>query len=142
MLPVTLTLAGAAALINIWLIVRVAQVRRRENISVGDGGNEALLRRMRAQANFIEFAPLVLILIALIEMAIGASVWLYLVGGAFLLARLFHAIGMDGNKKARVVGMLVSLVVLFTLAVWALALPYTLPHPIKIDDNMVAEPLG
>ena len=35
-LPITLTIAGAAALINIWLMIRVGQVRTSEEVSVGD----------------------------------------------------------------------------------------------------------
>ena len=56
-LPATLCLAAACALVNFWLGMRIGKIRHAESISVGDGGNEALIRRMRAQANFIEQAP-------------------------------------------------------------------------------------
>ena len=46
-LQTTLCLAAAAALINFWLGFRIGQVRGATKISVGDGGNEQLLRRMR-----------------------------------------------------------------------------------------------
>lgn len=75
-LPISLTTAGAAALLNLWLAIRIGQVRTREKISVGDGGNEALMRRMRAQSNFVEFTPFVLILIALLELGTGTTTWL------------------------------------------------------------------
>jgi uncharacterized membrane protein YecN with MAPEG domain len=68
-LPVTLSTAAAAALLNIWLTIRVGMVRRATGISVGDGGNEALIRRMRAQLNFIENAPVVLVMVGGIELA-------------------------------------------------------------------------
>ena len=55
-LPITLTIAGAAALINIWLMIRVGQVRSSEKVSIGDGGNENVIRRMRAHSNYIESA--------------------------------------------------------------------------------------
>ena len=48
------------------LMYRVGQIRIRKNILLGDGGNDLLLSRMRAHANFTENAPLALIgLIAL-----------------------------------------------------------------------------
>ena len=58
-LSITLTVAGAAALLNIWLMIRVGQVRTSEKVSVGDGGNEKVIRRMRAHSNYIETAPFV-----------------------------------------------------------------------------------
>lgn len=124
-LPITLTAAGAAALINIWLAIRCGQVRTKEKISVGDGGNEALTRRMRAHSNFVEFTPFVLILIALIEMANGTSTWLWAVSGLYMIARLAHAFGMDGNDKARGAGILITMLTLVGLAVYAISIPYT-----------------
>ena len=62
-LTTTLSLAAAALLINFWLSMRCGKLRMSEKILHGDGGNEALMRRMRAQSNFIENAPLVLIMI-------------------------------------------------------------------------------
>ncbi len=41
-------------------------------VGSGDGGNEALIRRMRAHANYGENAPIVLILLALLELAGGS----------------------------------------------------------------------
>ena len=43
-LPVTLSAAAAAAIINIWLMIRVGQIRSAEKISVGDEDNESLIR--------------------------------------------------------------------------------------------------
>ena len=72
-LPITLTLAGAAAVINIWLGWRVGQKRISQKVSIGDGGDPAVVCRMRAHANFVEYTPFVLILIGLIELADGVS---------------------------------------------------------------------
>ena len=96
-LPITLTIAGAAALVNIWLMIRVGQVRSSEKISVGDGGNEKVIRRMRAHANFGESIPIVLILIAAIELASGSPTWLWTVSGVYMLGRVAHGVGMDGG---------------------------------------------
>lgn len=125
-LPITLTITGAAALINIWLMIRVGQVRSSEKISIGDGGNEKVIRRMRAHSNFIESAPFVLLLVAGIELALGSSLWLWIVGGVFLLGRVAHGIGMDNARfaKGRVVGTIITILVLLGLAIAAIAVPY------------------
>ncbi len=121
LLPVTLSSAAAAAIIAIWLSVRVGQVRTSEKVSVGDGGNEKVIRRMRAHANFVENTPLVLILIAAIEMADRGAVWLPYVAGLFMLGRVAHGIGMDGSafKQGRMIGTLVTMLTMLGLAIVA-----------------------
>ena len=120
LLPTTLSLGAAALLINFWLGMRCGQIRSAEKISVGDGGNELLMRRMRAQLNFVEQVPLVLVLIAAIELAGKGGLWLAPLGGLFLLGRIAHAIGMDGNFKAgRPIGMLTGMVLQLALVVVA-----------------------
>ncbi len=117
-LPATLTAAAAAAIINIWLSIRIGAVRKASGISVGDGGNEALSRRMRAQLNFAENVPIVLVLIAVIELAGAGGGWLPYVAGLFMLGRVAHGLGMDGGSKqwARVAGTLTTMLTLLGLA--------------------------
>jgi uncharacterized protein len=95
MLPVTLCLTAAAALINLWLVMRIGRLRHSEKIAVGDGGNPKLISGMRAQANFVENVPLVLLLIAGIELAGKGGTWLAIVGALFMLSRIAHPLGMD-----------------------------------------------
>ena len=119
-LPVTLCLAAAAALVNIWLGIRTGKLRGVHKISVGDGGNEQLLRRMRAQSNFIEQTPLALALVAAVELAGKGGQWLAPAAGVFILGRIAHGIGMDGNFNAgRGIGMLTSMLFQLALAVVA-----------------------
>lgn len=120
-LPTTLTLAAACAVINLWLSVRIGAVRRAHSISVGDGGNELLERRMRAQLNFAENTPLVLILIAAIELTAKSDAWLAFVGAAYAIGRVLHGFGMDGGalQRGRMVGTLISMLVLLGLAMVA-----------------------
>ena len=120
-LPTTLATAAAAALINFWLANRVGRVRIKEKISVGDGGHEGLSRRMRAQLNFAENTPFVLVLIAAIELAGRGGLWLSLVGGAYMLARVLHGLGMDGGSLGwgRTVGISVTMLTHAVLSVTA-----------------------
>lgn len=128
-LPITLTIAGAAAILHIWLSLRVSALRRPLKIGVGDGGNEMLLKRMRAHANFAENMPIFLILLGLVELAAGASLWLWGAGIVFILARISHALGMDrpGANLLRVAGIALTWLVLLALAVLAIYLAYTSP---------------
>jgi uncharacterized protein len=125
-LPITLTIAAAAALINLWLGARVSQLRLRHKVSMGDAGNLQLAARMRAHANFVEYTPFFLILLALVELSQGSKMWLWGVAIAYILARLAHPFGMDRKapNKLRMIGILLTWAVLLGLAVYALAIPY------------------
>lgn len=130
-LPIALLLAAACTLVNIWLGFRISRVRQREKVWVGDGGSESLIRQMRAQANFIENAPLVVVLAALIELCAGTGAWLAIIAALFVVARLFHPIGMDGWRPGRMIGAGVTLLVQLLLAVWAIAIPIVAHHDLK-----------
>jgi uncharacterized protein len=126
-LPITLTIAAGAALVNIWLMVRCGQARTKGKVSIGDGGDEFLIRRMRAHANFVESTPFALILIAALEATKGSPNWLWYVGIAFIFGRLAHGLGMDGGtfEKGRMVGTLITFLTLIGLAGYALWGVYT-----------------
>ncbi|HEY6661979.1 MAG TPA: MAPEG family protein [Sphingomicrobium sp.] len=120
--PVTLATAAAAVFLNIWLGSRIVGKRREHGVKIGDGGNEAVLRRMRAQANFIEHAPFFLILLGGLELSGANRLALGAIAAAFILARIAHGIGMDGPHvyRWRSVGMIVSALAGVLLALWAL----------------------
>lgn len=125
-LPMTLTMAAASTLINVWLGMRVGQMRAAHKCSIGDGGHQPLIARMRAQANFVEYAPFFLILLALLELARGQPIWLWAVASLFILARILHAFGMDrppGNRL-RMIGAMCTGLVLIVLTVYAIVLVY------------------
>ena len=121
LLPATLTAAAACALVNIWLSIRIGRVRTAQKISIGDGGHDLLSRRMRAQLNFAENTPLVLILLAGIELAGKGGAWLLPLGGLYALGRVAHGVGMDGAalEKGRMIGTLTTMLTLLGLAVVA-----------------------
>ena len=122
-LPTTLCLTAAAAVVNIWLAIRIGKLRGSEKVSVGDGGSEPLIRRMRAQANFIEQTPLTLLLVAGVELAGKGGQWLAPACALFIIGRIAHAYGMDdGFKPGRGIGMLTAMLfqlVLIVVAVMA-----------------------
>ena len=120
-LPITLTIGAAAAVLHIWLAARVSQLRSRHKVSIGDAGNEALIRRMRAHANYGENLPVVLILLALLELAGGDARILWGAAILFILSRILHAFGMDRRSPSRLraFGMIGSTIALVLLAGYA-----------------------
>lgn len=120
-LPVTLAAAAAAAVLNIWLGIRIGAVRTALKISIGDGGSEALQRRMRAQLNYVENTGFVLVLLAGIELAGTGGAWLAYVAGVYFLGRIAHGFGMDGGKwgMGRTIGTVVTMLVQLGLVVVA-----------------------
>ena len=123
-LPITLTSAAAAALINIWLALRVGQLRLATKTVHGDDAGGPLTRRMRAQLNFVENTAFVLILIAAIELAGNGGLWLSITAGVYMLARVAHGIGMDGEGATlpRRIGVIVTLVTQLFLAGYAVGI--------------------
>ena len=143
-LPITLTIAAAAAILHIWLSLRVSRLRRPLKIGFGDGGNETLLRRMRAHGNYAENMPIFLILLALLELAGGDRMILWAAAIAFILARLLHAFGMDrpGANWMRVSGISLSWLVLLGLGAYAISIAYRAPPihgGIQIGPGRTAE---
>lgn len=117
-LPVTLTAAAAAAIINIWLSIRVGQLRIKHKVSIGDDAGGPLTARMRAQLNFVENTAFVLILIAAIELSGRGTPWLAYVAGIYMVARVAHGVGMDGGAlaKGRSIGVIVTMLTQLGLA--------------------------
>lgn len=120
-LPVTLTAAAAAAIINFWLAIRVGQMRVKHKVSIGDDAGGPLTARMRAQLNFVENTVFVLVLIAAIELAGKGGSWLSIVSAIYMLGRIAHGLGMDGGKfaRGRSIGVIITMLTLLGLAVVA-----------------------
>jgi uncharacterized membrane protein YecN with MAPEG domain len=120
---VTMLYAGLAALMLLVLSFRVIAVRRDARVGLGDGGIERLQQRIRAHANFAEYVPLALILMALIETSRVPSWPLHLIGIALLAGRAVHAWSLSAeNLMGRTVGMSLTFAVLVVSAVWALTI--------------------
>lgn len=96
-LPITSALAGFAAIFLVLLSLPVALRRRATKLSAGDGGDEAFNRKIRAQANYIEYVPLAIIAIGLVEMNGGSQAMVCGLAATLAAARLLHAFGLWSN---------------------------------------------
>jgi uncharacterized membrane protein YecN with MAPEG domain len=123
-LVTSLIIAVALAVVNLWLSIRTGQARQVAKVSVGDGDNPLLKARMRAHANFIEYVPMALILMALIETFGGKGQLLWLFGIALVIGRLLHPFGMErpSPNPFRITGILLTYLVTVGLIVWAVIL--------------------
>ena len=112
---ITALYAGLLALLLVALSVNVIRMRWQYRQGLGDGGHQALARAVRVQGNFIEYAPLGLILVGLLELA-GFYPWVVHVLGVSLVAgRIAHGWGLnqsDGPSIGRALGMFLTFSVL------------------------------
>lgn len=82
------------------LMLNVGLSRNKTGTSLGDGGDEVLLRKIRRHGNLTENAPIFLILLALLELVGGSTVAVLGLAIVFVVARLSHAIGLSGGPIA------------------------------------------
>lgn len=106
-LPITALYAGLQALLLVPLSFNVVRNRLRAKVPLLDGGDEQLRRAIRVQGNFIEYVPVALVLMMLVELN-GAPHWaIHIFGLVLFVGRLFHAYGLgreSGPSFGRLVG--------------------------------------
>jgi len=117
---ITALYAGLVALLYLALSYNVVLARRSRKVSVGDGDDKLVRKRMRTQANCAEYGPLGIVLLALAEMQ-GMSFWLVHLFGATLLAgRIAHAYGFGSTPQVvpfRKLGMYLTFAMIAATAV-------------------------
>ena len=107
MLPVVSTVAALAAVALVAMSMAVSLRRKKVGVSIGFGDDVALMRRIRAQGNFIEYVPLALIVLALLEYRQVPAAWLWVVAVLLIAGRCLHYAGMlSGTLLLRVPGMI------------------------------------
>ena len=112
-----------AGLLVFWfLVLSIRVIRRRgsEKIALGDGGNSGMLRLIRAQANFAEYVPLALLLMAIMELSHFSIYLLHGMGVTLLVARLLHGYSLSFTNQfmfGRVAGAGLTFLVLAVAAV-------------------------
>jgi uncharacterized membrane protein YecN with MAPEG domain len=87
--------AGLIGVLAVLLTVNVGRLRTAKKIFLGDGGDKEMLSAIRAHANLIEFAPLVLLLIWAMHGPFGHRMP-DILAVLFVIARWLHAGGMLG----------------------------------------------
>ena len=122
-IPITGFYAGLLGLILLWLSLRiVVAVRAKGEVSYGDAGNPDYTVIVRGQGNFIEYVPMILILMAVDELGGTSAAWLHGMGVALVIGRLLHPFGLTntaGVNPMRLIGTLATWIVLATASIFA-----------------------
>jgi len=124
-LPVTALYAGLLALFALYLSFQAGSFRGKSGISIlhGEPVNWELAVRVRRHQNFLEYVPMILILMGLIEVNGGSTLFLHIVGIALIVARIAHMIGLkpdDMKPAGRAIGAGGSALITLVAAVYAI----------------------
>jgi uncharacterized membrane protein YecN with MAPEG domain len=124
-LPVTAALAAAMGALLLLLAIDTVRQRFRTTTAHGFGDDQRLTSACRSHGNLAEHAPMVIILVALLEMSHASHMGLMIASGVFILARLLHVHGLYNPKEGgppltRVLGVILTWVVLAALIGWTL----------------------
>lgn len=90
-----------AGLLVLWfLVLSWCVIRRRgRGMSLGDGGDPAMLRVIRGHANFAEYVPLALLLMAILELCNFSAYIIHGMGAMLLTGRLLHGYALSFTDK-------------------------------------------
>ena len=119
---ITSLYAALLGLILIFLSIKTIQNRRSAKISFGDKDDNILQRKIRSHGNFIEYAPIFLIMLLLVEIGGLNQYFIHLFGIIFIIGRTSHAYGLtiaeirSKNFLFRQVGMFCTFFCLGNLA--------------------------
>jgi uncharacterized protein len=124
-LPVTAFVAAISALML--LITAIDTVRHRIRLSApfGDKDDQKLISASRSHGNLAEHAPIVILLLAVLELSNAHHMTLMGIGALFLAGRIAHIIGiyLPMSKEPplpRTIGVMVTWLVILVLSAWTL----------------------
>ena len=118
---VTMLYAGLLGLMAIAVAFPAGSPRGKLNIPIGDGGHTELIRAMRRQANFIEWVPLVLVLIGLLEVSGVGKTAIHVLGAGLVVARACHALDFRADTMqapGRFVGAAGTALITLVTSIW------------------------
>ncbi|NNG04103.1 MAG: hypothetical protein HKM95_08375 [Inquilinus sp.] len=117
-LPITSLYAAVFGLLLIPITIAVGMRRMKTRIAFLGGDDEILLRRMRSHANFVEYVPLALVLMALAEMNGASAGFMHAAGATLLVSRIVHyvTINLQPTAPTRAASMIGTLAVLAALS--------------------------
>lgn len=115
---ITSIYASLTALLIVKLTLSVIKLRRKYRVSVGDGGNEALQLAIRAHSNAVEYIPITLMLLLMLELNGMPKILIHILGVTLIVGRILHAIGLPTKDfRKRVLGMQITIYLLIGLAI-------------------------
>jgi uncharacterized membrane protein YecN with MAPEG domain len=114
---------GILGLLYAVLGLQVSRLRRGNKVLFGDGDNIKLRSAIRAHANFAEYVPIIVLMVAMLESFGLPAPTVHLLMTALLVARLLHPLGMYVGPRTlqfqicRVGGIVLTILVLIGSAI-------------------------
>ena len=121
-LPITSLTAAALALLLLALAVETVSKRLKLKAAFGDADDRGLIAATRSHGNLAEHAPIVLIMLGLLEYGGTNATMLTALAGAFVVGRIAHAIGLHQNAEPgkapllRQIGVILTWLIMLVLA--------------------------
>jgi len=113
--PITALWAAILGVLSLVLAALVVRARGSEKVIFGDGANVVMQQRIRVHANFVEYVPLALLLLLVLELNSASALLLNVLGGSLVAGRLLHAFGLStstGTSPGRFVGTVLTWLVI------------------------------
>ena len=107
--------AALLMLMLVGLAIFVINRRRTAGVGLGDGGNKALAKAVRAHGNFTEYAPFAIAAYVLLAISGVSAVFIHVLGTVFIVGRVAHAAGLsqhEGASVGRAIGVAATMIVL------------------------------
>ena len=120
---VTALYAGILAIMALVLSYFPGSLRGKHKVSIGDGGHADLLLAMRRHQNFLEYVPMLLILIGILEMRGVSATTIHVMGVLLVVFRIAHAVGLkadDMSTGGRFIGAAGTALLTLVCAVWSI----------------------
>ena len=120
---ITAIYLAVLALLYAALAIQVARLRQRDRASFGDNGSPELRSAIRVHGNFVEYVPIIALMVAMLEMSGLPATRVHVLMGALLVSRLLHPLGMYAASNTlqfrigRVGGITITFVLLISCAV-------------------------
>lgn len=123
--PITGLYAAILAIFALVLSARAGGFRGKTGISVlyGEPQNMELAQRVRVHQNFLEYVPIVVILLGILELNGASATYLHASGVILVLARIAHAVGLKHDNMAhpgRLIGAAGTALLTLVTAVYTL----------------------
>ncbi len=126
-LAITAVTAAVLALLLLATAIETVSKRLKLKAAFGDADDAGLIAASRSHGNLAEHAPIVLIMLGLLEFGGANSTLLMSIAGAFIFGRLAHVVGLHQPSEpgkaplARQIGVILTWLTLLALAILLLA---------------------
>jgi uncharacterized membrane protein YecN with MAPEG domain len=103
-LQITALYASILMIFALALSAKAGSFRGKSGISVlhGDPPNMELVQRVRVHQNFLEYVPMAIILMGLLESNGANATFLHVFGVVLIIARYAHAVGLKHDSMASI----------------------------------------